>query len=233
VIRLLSHPLAPDTPVYPGTPRPAFTPASRISAGDDANWMVLETNNHAGTHVDGPWHFNPEGRRITDLDPAELVFTRPALIDVPRSDDEVVSGEDLALHADALAGADLVLVRTGYGERWRAADPDRYAHHSPGFDRSAGRYLVDRCPALRAIAMDVISASCQAFVDEGLAFHRIMLGQRAGDRYVMLIEDARLDRDLAAADLGIVVMAPLLLLDQDGGPVTMLALPAGWPGPAV
>jgi arylformamidase len=231
VIRLLSYPLAPDTPVYPGTPRPTFTPASRIAAGDDANWMVLETQNHAGTHVDGPWHFNPDGRRITDLDPAELVFARPVVIDVPRFDNEVVTGDDLAVHADALDGADLVLVRTGYGARWRATDPDRYARHSPGFHPSAGRYLVDRCPTLRAIAMDVISATCQAFVDEGLAFHRIMLGRREGDRYVFLVEDARLDDDLSATDLGMVVMAPLLLRDEDGGPVTMLAIPPGWPDP--
>jgi len=46
---------------------------------------------------------------------------------------------------------------------------------------------------------------------------------------VFLIEDARIDADLKPEDLGLVVMAPLLLQDQDGGQVTMLAAPRGWP----
>jgi len=227
--RLLSHPLSPETPTYPGTPGCSFQPASRIANGDVANWLVFTTQNHAATHVDGPWHFNPNGKRITEIDPDEYFFLRPAIVDIPKSDDEVVTGEDLAAHADEIAGADMLLVRTGYGPRWRAADPERYRHHGPGFHSSAGRYLIDQQPALRAIAMDFISSACLRHEAEGIEFHRIMLGRQATDRYVFLIEDARIDPDLSAADLGMVVMAPLLLQDQDGGQVTMLATPRGWP----
>ena len=228
--RLLSFPLSPDTPTYPGTPRAMFQPASRIAAGDVANWLVVTTQNHAATHVDGPWHFNPNGRRITDIDPDEFLFRRPVILDIPKSDDEVVTGADLAARAAEIDGADMLLVRTGYGPRCRAADPSRYSLHSPGFHSSAGRYLVDSQPSVRAIAMDFLSATCQAHVEEGLEFHRIVLGRQAADRYIFLVEDARIDPDLRSGDLGFVVMAPILLEGQDGGQVTMLATPPGWPG---
>jgi arylformamidase len=229
MIRLLSHPLAPNTPTYPGTPGATFQPASRIANGDVANWLVFTTQNHAATHVDGPWHFNPNGRRITEIDPTEFFFRHPVVVDIPKSDDEVITGDDLAAHAALIDGADMLLVRTGYGPRWRSADPARYSSHGPGFHSSAGRYLVDHQPALRAIAMDFISSACIAHEAEGQEFHRIALGRQATDRYIFLIEDARIDADLGAADLGMVVMAPLLLQDQDGGQVTMLAAPPGWP----
>jgi arylformamidase len=229
MIRLLSHPLAPDTPTYPDTPGVSIDPASRIDRGDVANWFVITTQNHAATHVDGPWHFNPFGRRITEIDPAEFLFRHPVVVDVPKGDDELVTGADLGAHDAEIAGADLLLVRTGYGARWRSADPARYSHHGPGFDASAGRYLVGRQPNVRAVAMDFISSACLAYEQEGIEFHRICLGRRAEDPYVFLVEDARIDADLAAGDLGLVVMAPLLVEGQDGGPVTMLAIPPGWP----
>lgn len=229
MIRLLSYPLTPETPTYPGTPGYSFEPASRIANGDVANWLVFTTQNHAATHVDGPWHFNPNGKRITEIDPGEYFFLHPVVVDIPKSDDEVVTGEDLAAHANEIAGADMLLVRTGYGPRWRPTDPERYRYHSPGFHSSAGHYLIDHQPALRAIAMDFISSACQQYEAEGIEFHRIVLGRQAADRYIFLVEDARIDPDLSAADLGMVVMAPLLLQDQDGGQVTMLATPRGWP----
>jgi kynurenine formamidase len=228
VIRLLSHPLSPSTPTYPGTPGVSIEPASRIERGDVSNWFVVTMQNHAATHVDGPWHFNPHGRRITDIDPSEFLFRRPVVIDIPKGDDEAVTGEDLAAREAELAGADLILLRTGYGARWRRAEPERYRLHSPGFLGSAGRFMVDRLPDLRAVAMDFLSAASLAHEQEGVEFHRICLGRRAEDRYIFLVEDTRIDADLTPAELGWVVMAPILFEGQDGGPVTLLAIPPGW-----
>jgi kynurenine formamidase len=60
-------------------------------------------------------------------------------------------------------------------------------------------------------------------VPEGHEFHRVVLGRRREDRYILIVEDAKLDAELSGADLGRVVIAPLLLQDQDGGPVTLFA----------
>jgi kynurenine formamidase len=225
VIRLLSHPLSPSTPTYPGTPGTTFTPASRIADRDTSNWLVFTTQNHAATHVDGPWHFNPHGLRITEIEPTEFLFTSPAIIDIPKGDDEVITADELAAHAAEIAGHDMLLVRTGYGRRWRSDDPERFRHHGPGFHGSAGEYLIREQLSVRAVAMDFISAAAQVAAADGIEFHRTVLGRQLGDRYIFLVEDARIDADLGPADLGFVVMAPLLLEGQDGGQVTMLAVP--------
>lgn len=228
MIRLLSHPLSPATPTYPGTPGVRVEPVSRLERGDVANWIVITTQNHASTHVDGPWHFNPHGKRITDLDPSEFVFSRPVVVDIPKGDDAIIGAGDLEAHAAAIGDADLLLVRTGFGAARRAADPARYSAHGPGFDSAAGRYLLEHHPALRGIAIDFLSCSCPAFAAEGEEFHRVCLGRTAADPYILLIEDARIDADLGPAELGFVVMAPILVDGEDGGPVTMLGFPRGW-----
>jgi kynurenine formamidase len=185
--------------------------------------VTVTTQNHVSTHVDGPWHFNPNGRRITEIDPGEFFFESPRLLDLARTDDELITEADLRPHADEIAGADMLLIRTGYGRRWRSADPERYSHHGPGFAVSAGEYLMREQPSLRALVLDFISAASPTHAAEGNEFHRIMLGRHREDRYVFLVEDARLDPDLSQADLGRAIVAPLLLQDQDGGPVTLFA----------
>jgi kynurenine formamidase len=223
LIRLLSHPLSPETPAFPDCPRATFEPTSRIERGDVCNWVTITTQNHLSTHVDGPWHFNPNGRRITEIAPEEFFFESPCLLDLAKSDDELITEADLRPHAAEIAGADVLMIRSGFGRRWRSADPERYSQHGPGFAASAGEYLIREQPSLRAIVLDFISAASPTHAPEGHEFHRVMLGRRREDRYILIVEDARLDADLRREDLGLVILAPLLLQDQDGGPVTLFA----------
>lgn len=223
MVRLLSYPLSPSSPAFGETQQAEFVPLERIADGGVANMITLITTNHCSTHVDAPWHFNPNGKRLTDLHPDEFFFRKPAIIDLATGADEVITGEDLAEHADLIEGADLLLVRTGWAARHRDADPEHFRLHGPGFHTSAGHYLLTEQPSVRGIAMDFISAACMNHLQEGQEFHRVVLGRRAADPYILLIEDARLDPDLTAEDVHRVIMAPLLLQDMDGAPVTMFA----------
>jgi kynurenine formamidase len=223
VIRFLSYPVSPDAPVFPDCPTASFEPLFRIDRGDVCNMVTVTTQNHVSTHMDGPWHFNPNGKRITELEASEFFFETPRLLDLARADDELITDADLRAHAGEIAGADMLLIRTGFGRRWRSADPIRYSQHGPGFAVSAGEYLIREQPSLRAIVLDWISAASPTHAPEGHEFHRVVLGRRREDRYILIVEDARLDAELTGADLGRVVIAPLLLQDQDGGPVTLFA----------
>lgn len=223
--RFLSWTLAPSTPVYPGTPGVTVDARSRIDRGDEANWVVVTMGNHAGTHVDGPWHFNPSGRRVSELAASELVFSAPSLIDLPVIDGQVIDGATLRTHADVIRDADLLLIRTGFGAT-RGSEPERYRHAGPGFDASAAWFL-QRETDVRAVGFDFISATSQGAIDEGHEFHRITLGAYQPAREILIIEDVRLDPDLSPADLGIVVAGLLRLDGEDGGPVTLLAIADG------
>ena len=82
--------------------------------------------NHTGTHLDSPCHVVDGGVPITDFRPEELIFTRPAVIDLPMAEAAVVMPADLEPHAAKLQAADLALVPL----RLRPAaedDPQRFS----------------------------------------------------------------------------------------------------------
>ena len=223
----LSYPLGPTTPTYGDNPPVRFTVLADMARGDVANWLEVTTINHSGTHIDAPYHFNPRGKRITDLTMNELAFTAPRLIDVPKGDGELVNAHDLQAHHADVGVADLLLVRTGWATAHRAGDPERFGLQAPGFDSSAGRYLLEET-SVRALAMDVPSAASPVAGvpnDEGLEFHRIVLGtgKKAEERYILLIEDVQLEPELEQSDLRRVLVVPLFLQAADAAPVTILA----------
>jgi len=226
-MRFLSHELTGTTPTYLDNPAVQLEQVSSIANGDAANWFSLRTINHNGTHVDAPWHFDQHGTRLDELPPRSFFFTSARLADVPKDTGDLITEDDLRRHRKLIADADLLLVRTGFGARYRDAAPRVYGGQGPGFAESAGTYL-RQFPALRCVGMDVISAGAPAWREEGRAFHRVALGAvsppGAANPFVLLAEDCRLDDDLAAADLDLVIMSPLVIKPSDGAPVTMLAL---------
>lgn len=223
-MRLLSYSLGPETPTFLDNPPVTVRQVSSLAEGGVANWFEITTINHNGTHVDAPWHYWQEGPHLTDLPLDAFVFTRPLLLDLPKDDGELITAADLAPHGDAFAQSDLLLVRTGFA-RHRTSDPARYGRRAPGFHPSAADILLAPSSTLRAIGMDIPSASSPLHLDEGNAFHREVLGTSGRGRYLLLIEDVRLDPDLAQADLGRVLLVPLFLQDLDAAPCTILAEP--------
>jgi kynurenine formamidase len=76
----LSLAVDPDTQVYPGDPVVRFETAATIGA-DGFNLLRLHIGSQSGTNCDAPYHFDPAGARIDEVDPA--LFAGPAvLIDV-------------------------------------------------------------------------------------------------------------------------------------------------------
>ena len=225
--KLLSYPLGPATPTYGDNPQVRFTVLADMAQGDVANWLELTAINHSGTHIDAPYHFNPLGKRITDLTIDELDFVAPCLIDIPKNEGELVSARDLQEHSSDIKAADLLLVRTGWAAAHRASAPEHFGRQAPGFDSSAGRYLFNET-SVRALGMDIPSAASPvngSANDEGLEFHRIVLriGHDPHERYILLIEDVRLEPELDQNDLKRVLVVPLFLQDADAAPVTILA----------
>jgi arylformamidase len=225
---LLSYPLGPQTPTYGKNPPVAVTPVSQIATPPVAIWFVLETIHHNGTHIDAPYHFNERGKRLTDLDINELIFTRPVVLDIPKKEGELITSGDFQHQRESIAQADLLLIRTRWAAACRSSDPLRYGGQAPGFAASAGWYCIEKLPRVRAIAMDLPSAASPATErgnEDGLEFHRIVLGAYGNphDRSILLIEDTRIEPTLQTSQLQQVIVAPLWLEDLDGAPVTILA----------
>jgi kynurenine formamidase len=219
---VLSHPLRPDSPVYPGNPPAAILePHDRIAAGDSNNSTKLALFSHSGTHVDTPWHFNPVGSRASDLPIDAFVFDAPQVVDVPTPGRGFIGRDVLEAHEERIAPADLVLFRTGWSAR-RATDPAGYAVDGPLLHPAAAQWLIDRHPRLRAIATDAISIGSPRFPAESVATHHALTGVGRDDgRFVLIYEDVAMPPELDR--VARVFGWPLLIEGSDGSPVTLVA----------
>lgn len=62
-----------DCAVYPGDPRPERTVAASIDEGSMYNLTAFSMCAHNGTHVDAPYHFINDGRKIDELELYRLI----------------------------------------------------------------------------------------------------------------------------------------------------------------
>lgn len=209
----LSHPLADDTPVYPGDPVVRFTPAATVAA-DGYNVLHVRMGSQTGTHVDAPYHFLDDGPRIDQI-PLEH-FLGPAVVaDVrgtpPR---EPIGWTDLQPCAHLLAPGRILLLRTGWDEHWRTGT---YLDHPYLSGDAAARVMAT---GVRTVGIDALS------LDEtvvggapagGFAAHREVLG--AGG---VIVENLRNLAAVPSVD-PVVSVLPLRLAGADGAPVRAVA----------
>lgn len=217
----LSYPLAIDGPRPPAIPAPRLEDLYTVDK-DGASVQTLTVASHTGTHLDTPCHVVEGGVQITEFAPEELVFIKPAVIELSLGDGQVVQPQHLEPHATALAEADLALFRFGYG-RVRRSDPARFSTQCPGFGVESTRWIRMRCPALRAMGMDVPSLATIAHLDDTMRAHNALL-EGAGRRF-LVIEEMNLDHDLGS--LCEVRVNPWLVKGMDSGPCTVVAVLEG------
>ena len=170
----------------------------RMSRGDDANASALTVSVHAGTHVDAPFHFLPDGAGIDAL-PLER-FIGPALVHEVAADRYITEA-----HVDAipLDGARRVLFKTRNSAllKRRDYDPDFVA-----FSLDAARALVAR--GVELVGLDYLSV---AHADEQVPVHRAFL-----EHGVVLLEG--IDLSEVAPGPYELICFPLRLRGLDGAP---------------
>jgi len=217
----LSYEIRFEHPGWPGNPTYSYEQISSTERGDSANFGMLHLLAHFGSHVDGPNLFNPDGIKGAQVPIDRFVYEHPVLLDIPKVDRELVLRSELEPHEAAIAGADLLLLRTGWSAV-RTPDPVRYAHEGPGVSPEACTYLIDRFPRLKALALDCISLAAYRRLDpDGILAHQILCGVGRGERYLLIVEDL----DLAAypPEPARVYAIPLFPQESDSSPCTVFA----------
>jgi arylformamidase len=170
----------------------------RMSRGDEVNATALTMSVHAGTHLDAPFHFLPDGAGIDAL-PLER-FIGPALVHTVDADRYITEA-----HVDAipLDGVTRVLFKTRNSQllKRREYDPSFVA-----FSREAARALVAR--GVDLVGLDYLSV---AHADQQVPVHRAFL-----DHGVVLLEGI----DLSEIRPGRyeLICFPLRLRGLDGAP---------------
>jgi len=190
--------LSPNTMRWIVAPPMEVHERRRMSRGDDANATALTVSCHAGTHVDAPFHFLPDGAGI-DAVPLER-FVGPALVHAVEADRYITAEHVKAIPLD---GATRVLFKTRNSQllKRREFEPNFVA-----FSLEAARALVGR--GVQLVGLDYLSV---AHADLQVPVHRAFL-----DHGVVLLEGV----DLSEITPGRyeLMCFPLRLRGLDGAP---------------
>jgi len=214
----LSHVLSETTPSYGNRDNFRVHKNSSISKGDSVNTSRWEfTNNHIGTHVDVPLHFNPEGLATDQIDINDWIFEKVILIDVPCSFARLINNKDI-MDYNIPPDVDMLLIRTGF-ENYR--DQSKYYNDNPGLDEKLAHFLRGRLPNLRCIGFDFISLTSWKSRAEGRQSHKAFLCPEDGVLPIIVVEDMSLKE--LKSPIEWLIVAPLIVADSNGGPVTVFA----------
>jgi kynurenine formamidase len=214
----LSHTLDTHTPSYGDRDRVIIRINSAIKHGDTANsscWIF--SNNHIGTHIDVPRHFNDGGSAVNDIPIEKLFFDTVELIDIPCNSARLINEYDFK-ECNINADIELLFIRSGY-ESIRGEES--YWNDNPGLAPELAGYLRKKFPHLRCVGFDFISLTSWKYRMEGQEAHKSFLCPDDGKQPILVIEDMSLKE--VTYPLKRVIVSPLYVADANGTPVTVFA----------
>lgn len=154
----LTHTFTTTMPVFPGDTPP------KLSENIDSEQAIvhyhLDSSMHVGTHMDGPLHMIPNGRKLSEIE-VEKFIANGHLIDARGKNEidiELLNGHDIA-------PGDCVLVYTGFDAQFR--QPSFYTDY-PDFTEDFAKRLVELQIAF--VGIDTPSPDKAPY-----AIHRILL----------------------------------------------------------
>jgi kynurenine formamidase len=219
--------IEPSMPTFVAHGAPAIEPVLRHEVEGAAS-NLLTINEHTGSHVDAPFHFDPAGDTIDGL-PAECLFLRPyKKLDL--SGEDARGGQMLGIDAlraaaerDAigLEPGDVAIVEFGWDRHWPGepdAEPGYWGANEPGLDEDACRWLAES--GIAAVASD--TAGCDVPCADGEIGHGPGHSTWFLPRGILVVEGLR---GLGAvAPAGLIAALPLKIAGGTGSPLRVLLL---------
>lgn len=131
----ISQPLRNGIPPWPGDTEFSFEPTARLGEdGSVVNVGRFTASCHTGTHIDAPFHFDDDGKKVHELE-LEIYVGIARVIEV--SGAESIGESELSEHD--FDGVSRLLVKTGAWTE-REVFPERIVH----FRLDAAPYLASR-----------------------------------------------------------------------------------------
>lgn len=189
-----------DMVTWPGDPSFRWWRVSTIQGPDTCNLSEIQTGVHAGTHIDAPLHFIPDGDDVCAIDLGTLCG--PAIVV------EITEPRDVQAHDLERAGirhGERVLLKTPNEQRWAKGCFDENFH---GISEEAAQWLVDHQVPL--VGIDYLSAD--GYRAEGHPAHYVIMGQG-----IPILES--LDLSNVSPGRYELIALPLKISGSEGSPV--------------
>ena len=214
----LTHPIAENMPMYPGTDAPTLRMAY---SHNEYGFMetLISLYSHTGTHIDAPAHLYANGLTL-DKYPIEQFVGKALVVDCHKlKKGEKISMPLIEEKGDRLNEADFILFFTGHSKLWESSD---YFSDFPVLSDEVIEW-VNRCK-LKGIGIDASSFDfvtideLEQAADE-LHNHRAILKTNN----TLLIENL-CNLDEVGNELFTLCALPLNTVNADGAPARVIAL---------
>ena len=205
----LTHPIAENMPVYPGTEPPVFVTGCSI---EDNGFLEKKITlySHTGTHIDAPAHLLT-GYQTLDQMPVDQFYGKVLIIHSESNHKQTIEIYGLEPYEERIKGVDFVLIHTGWSQYWGT---DRYFSRYPVLSLEAANWLADY--KLKGLGMDTISADRAD--TQNYPVHKAFLRNN-----MIVIENLTNLEDLSC-DQVLFSCFPLHLTQADGSPVRAIAM---------
>ncbi|MCF0143869.1 MAG: cyclase family protein [Firmicutes bacterium] len=214
----LTHNIENGMQIYPGDPEIRIS-EGLIHESDYCHVDVLQLNSHTGTHIDAPYHFLPEGKKITDF-AADKFTGKGITLDLRgKGENEAITVDDIEKALEKSGGkADaglsencIVVLATGWYEYFGT---DKYLRH-PYISREAAEYLVEK--GVSIVAVDFLNVD--STIDEEWNAHPVLLGNDT-----LIVENLNNTGELDFGKEYTFSFQPLKITGSDGSPIRAIAI---------
>ena len=198
----LTIPFDENAPVYPGVPKPKISSVLNIDK-DGFNELMITFPTHTGTHIDAPFHFLKNGKKLSDFDISYFIG-EAIVIDCRNKSEIILTKADLS----KIKKDDFVFLYTAHSDNYLKGD---YFTDYPVISEKTARALVVK--RARVVGIDSPSPDKAPY-----KIHYILLGKR-----IPIIENLYNLAVLAGKRFKCII-APLNIKDADGAPCRVIAM---------
>ena len=175
----VSIPLAKQTVTWPGDEAVGISRSAALSNGDPYNLSRISMSAHAGTHVDAPSHFLPDGKNVESLD-LSILCGDVSVIDLPGI--KLIHGSDL----DGIsipAGTRRLLIKTD-NSRIPVNERGFFHRDFSALSESGAEYIIAK--GIMLVGIDYLSI---APFDRPARIHELLLSKE-----VIILEGLNLEK---------------------------------------
>ena len=194
----ISRRLQNGMPVWPGDTNFSFELSWTKEESGSVNVGKLTLSTHTGTHIDAPFHFDENGKKVIDLDP-NLYVGEARVIELL----DVESIKKVDLEAFSLNGVKRLLIKTN---SWK--NDNAFPERIPHIEKDVAEFLKEN--GIKLLGIDVPSV-------DPLDSKELVAHHGLHENGVHILESIDL-RSVSEGDYELIAL-PLPLTDADGSPV--------------
>jgi len=207
----LSLSISESLPTFSGSPKPQFITWSDINT-DRYNLELLFLSSHTGTHLDAPFHFVKNGKKINQI-PLDRLIGKGILIKLKKIKNSPITKSDITLFEKKNGKIPNHSSIFFYTEWQKNLKNDNYFTENPGLDSSSAKYLASKKTNL----VGIDSPSIDLGKDESFTVHKIL-----SKNNILIVENLTNMNKIQSKEFDFIIL-PLKIKDATGSPVRAVA----------